>query len=51
MTVGELRRTLFHIRNQEMTVKELRALLFKAPYQEEEILDEYALSRLEKEYL
>jgi len=37
LTIRNLRKALFYIDNDQMTVKELRALLFKANEQDKEI--------------
>lgn len=37
MTYGELRRILFHVEKQDMTVKELRRLLFEEAEDSEEV--------------
>lgn len=39
MTYRELRQMLTHIGNQQMTVRELRALLFQVEEQDEEMTD------------
>lgn len=39
MTYRELRQMLTHVDNQQMTVKELRALLFQVEEQDEELTD------------